>query len=56
MIKNKKKSKIKLNKNEVLTIVSLAVLVFVMFVNWSIYAWLVSLVVMIILGVWYFRQ
>lgn len=50
----KKKNRIKLTKNEVLTIVSLAVLFFVMFINWSIYAWIVSLVAMVGLGVWYF--
>jgi|GEM_PF-6432050 len=45
-----------LSKHEILTIVSLGVLFFTMFINWTLYAWLAALVIMIGVGIWYLKK
>jgi len=45
---------IKLNKNEILTVIAVAVIFFTMFINWSFYAWLGVLALMIGVAIWYY--
>jgi len=52
----KKNNKIDLSKEEILAIISISILLFTTFINWTIYAWLLSLVIMIGVGIWYFKK
>lgn len=45
----------KLNKDEILTAVAVAILLFTAMINWNIYSWLVLLATIVILAAWYFR-
>lgn len=46
----------KLNKDDILTSIAVAILLFTAMINWDIYSWLVLLAVIVILAAWYFRK
>lgn len=46
----------KLNKDQILTIIALVILMFTAMINWTIYSWLILLAVIILLFAWYFRK
>jgi len=46
----------KMNKDKILTAISIILLLFTALINWTIYSWLILVAVIILLFVWYFRK
>jgi len=46
----------KIKKDQILTAVSIVMLLFTALINWTIYSWLILVAVIILIFVWYFRK
>jgi len=46
----------KIKKDQILTAISIMMLLFAALINWTIYSWLILVSVIIILFAWYFRK
>ena len=46
----------KLTKDQVLTAISVIILLFSAMINWNIYSWLVLIAIIFILMAWYFKK
>jgi len=46
----------KLTKDQILTSISIIILLFTAMINWNIYSWLILVAIIIILIAWYFKK
>ncbi|MEM1546150.1 MAG: hypothetical protein QXY40_09870 [Candidatus Methanomethylicia archaeon] len=46
----------KLSKNQILTSVSIIILLFTAIINWNIYSWLILIAIILILIAWYLQK
>ncbi|MEM1574536.1 MAG: hypothetical protein QXF09_02950 [Nitrososphaerota archaeon] len=46
----------KLTKDQVLTSISIIILLFTAMINWNVYSWLILIAIIIILIAWYFKK
>jgi len=46
----------KMTKDEILTAISVVILLFTAMVNWNLYSWLILLATITVLFAWYFRS
>jgi len=46
----------KLTKDQILTSISIIILLFTAMINWNIYSWLILIAIIIILIAWYFKK
>jgi len=46
----------RIDKDKVLTIISIILLLFTAMINWNIYSWLILVAIIIILFAWYFKK
>jgi len=46
----------KFNKDQILTAISIVMLLFTALINWTIYSWLILIAVIILIFAWYFRK
>jgi len=46
----------KLTKDQVLTAISIIILLFSAMINWNVYSWLVLVAIILILMAWYFKK
>ena len=46
----------KLTKDQILTAISVIILLFSAMINWNIYSWLVLIAIIFILMAWYFKK
>jgi len=46
----------KLTKDQILTSISIIILLFTAMINWNVYSWLILVAIIIILIAWYFKK
>ncbi len=46
----------KINKDQILVVISVIMLLFTALINWTIYSWFILIAVIIFIFVWYFRK
>ncbi|MEM2082915.1 MAG: hypothetical protein QXY18_05890 [Nitrososphaerota archaeon] len=46
----------KLTKDQILTSISIIMLLFTAMINWNVYSWLILIAIIIILIAWYFKK
>jgi len=46
----------RINKTEVLTIISIIILLTTAMINWNVYSWLILVSIILILFAWYFKK
>lgn len=46
----------KSTKDNILTAISITILLFIAMINWNIYSWLILVAVILVLFAWYFRK
>lgn len=46
----------KLTKDQILTSISIIILLFTAMINWNVYSWLILIAIIIILIAWFFKK
>lgn len=46
----------KLTRDQILTAISIIILLFTAMINWNIYSWLILVAIILILIAWYFKK
>ncbi len=46
----------KLTKDQVVTAIAIAILLFTSLINWNIYSWLILVAIILLLVAWYFKE